>query len=456
LRKRHGDYVATATIGVGGENLVRFACIDIDSRQAGRAGLGAVLGAKKLKALVVSGTAELPAKEPERLLALAQEILETMKKSPIYRDDTKYGTGEFLEWINEERGTFPTKNWLFSVYEHAKDISPYAWVEKYVKKNIACFSCVKPCGKYFKVERGRYAGVELDGPEYETLFSLGANCYNNDIETLAKAHALCDIYGIDAISAGAVIALAKELYERKILKTSLDLSWDNTDNIPQLIELIATRRELGDELAEGVARFAKRYRAERFAVHVKNMAPPAYDVRGIKGLALAFATSPRGACHLRSCAYALELVGTFWKFKDVDRLSAKDKGAKIKAMEDLMTLYDCLGACKFSRSVFLAEGFSEVIRAVTGRELTETQLLEVGARVNTVKRLFNVRCGVTREWFRLPERLTREPIKGGVSEGALVREAELTGMLDEYFAARGWDAAGVPREDTLRALGIDL
>jgi aldehyde:ferredoxin oxidoreductase len=267
---------------------------------------------------------------------------------------------------------------------------------------------------------------------------------------------------MDTISAGDVIGFAMDLYENGILTKEetggLDLNFGNSDAELRLLEMIARREGLGDILADGVKRAAEKIGrdAERYAVHVKGMEPPAYDVRGIKGMALAFMTSTRGACHLRTCAYALELTGKFWKFKDVDRFSSDGKGAEIMDMEDLVVLYDALGVCKFSRGYFLASGFIDVLKAVTGVDITEEELLKTGERINNLKQLFNLREGMIRDDYALPEKITSVPIPEGVSEGHLVTLDEMDKMLEDYFRARGWGMNSVPTREKLNELGIEL
>jgi aldehyde:ferredoxin oxidoreductase len=458
LNKEHG--ATFATIGTGGEKLVKFAGIDCEERQAGRGGLGAVMGSKNLKAIGVGGTGDINVKEPKKLLDTSLDWVNKMVDSAGFQEDTKYGTGEFLNWINEERGAFPTRNWQLSFFENRKHIDPYYWAPKYAKKNKACYSCVKPCGKLFTITEGKYAGTVLDGVEYETLFSLGGNLENPDIEVLAKCNELCDMFGIDTISTGGVIGFAIELFERGLLTKEdtggLELAFGKPEILPSLIEMIGNREGIGDMMAEGVRSMAAKVGkdAAKYAVHVKGLEPPAYDARGIKGMGLAFMTSPRGACHLRSCAYALELTGKFWKFKDVDRFSSEDKGREIKEMEDLMTVYDSLGICKFSRGYFLANGFEKMFEFIDGRKMGEEDILKIGERVNNLKHMFNLREGIGKADFLLPPRLTNEPVTDGPSKGSVITDEEMHKMLIEYFMARGWDADGNITKHKLNELGL--
>ncbi len=461
VKEKEGD-VKVASIGPAGENLVRYACVDCDDRQAGRAGVGAVMGSKNLKAIAVRGTKDLVPHDPKALLDLNLEYLNKMTESSAYESDTKYGTGEFLEWINADRGVFPTRNWREGMFDERKEIDPYHWAPIYTKKNKACFSCSKPCGRLFTIDEGRFAGLAIDGIEYETLYSLGGVCGTGDIETVAKGNEICDHEGMDTISAGDAIGFAMDLYENGILTREetggLDLNFGNSDAELRLLEMIARREGLGDILADGVKVAAERIGkgADKYAVHVKGMEPPAYDVRGIKGMALAFLTSTRGACHLRTCAYALELTGKFWKFKDVDRFSSEGKGEEITDMEDLVVLYDVLGVCKFSRGYFFAEGFMDVLKAVTGAKISEEELLRTGERINNLKQLYNLREGMTRQDYVLPEKITSVPIPEGESKGHLVTVEEMDKMLEDYFNARGWGPNSVPTREKLNELGIDF
>ncbi|MBN1677451.1 MAG: aldehyde:ferredoxin oxidoreductase, partial [Candidatus Thermoplasmatota archaeon] len=255
LKRRHGWDVKVACIGVAGENLSCMASIDCDDRQSGRGGLGAVLGSKMLKAIVVRGTKDLVPADPDRLLQLALQYQKVYEAAPSFVEDTKYGTGEFLNWVNKDRGVFPTRNWQESVFNEREKIDPYYWAPKYVSKNKACFACTKPCGKLFEIKSGRFAGVAIDGIEYETLYSLGSTCGNADVESVARANELCDLLGMDTISCGVTIGFAMELYQRGIItkdQVGVDLAWSNApEAVPKMVELIGNRKGFGDVLADG-------------------------------------------------------------------------------------------------------------------------------------------------------------------------------------------------------------
>jgi len=461
-RRKIDRSFVVACIGPGGENLVRYAGVDSEHRQSGRGGVGAVLGSKKCKGIVVRGTKKLSMAEPGRLLEVSSNWHKTMVSSGDFEIDGKYGTGDFLEWMNSERGTFPTRNWQNSVYADRKKIDPYYWAPLIARKNKACYSCIKPCGHLVTIEDGKYNGVKIDGMEYELLYSLGSQIGNPDPEALARAHELVDRFGIDGISAGVSIGFAMECYEKGILSKDdcygYELNFGNIDGALDMIEAIATRREgLGNILADGTRLASQQIGkgSETFAVQVKGQEPPAYDVRGIKGLGLGFMTSPRGACHLRSCAYALELTGKFWKYKGIDRFAIQDKGEIIANLENLMALYDALGICKFQRGFYLLENVPQLVKVVTGLDMTETELLMVGERVHTLKKLFNLREGFGRKDDTLPPRLTSEPIPEGAAKGSYIKPEEAETMLDEYYLYRGWDGEGVPTDEKLEELDLE-
>jgi len=451
--------VMVACIGPAGENLVKIACIESDFRQFGRTGLGAVMGSKRLKAIAVRGTGDLKLANPKLMEKLLAEWYGTISTHPHAIADIKYGTGEFISTVNEVHGTFPTRNWQDSVFEGHRTIAPQYWVPKYSVKTKACYACIKPCGKVFVIKEGRYAGTVVDGPEFETQYSLGGCVGNPDPEVLAKANELCDELGLDTISAGVAIGWAMECYERGLLTPKdtdgVKLNFGDGDAILKTLELIAYRRGVGDLLADGVREASRRLGrgSEAFAVHVKGLEPPAYDARGLKGMGLAFASSTRGACHLRSCAYAAELSGGWWKFKRVDRLSAGGK-AYVATVENVMTLYDIVGICKFSRHFYFVEELPDFFKAVQGFTLKSKELLKLGERAWNLEKAFNVREGLDRRHDTLPPRLMNEPIREGSSKGSVITREELDRMLNDYYAARGWDRNGIPTRAKLEELGL--
>ncbi len=469
LKEKFGK-VSTAVIGPAGENLSKISTIDFEERQAARTGIGAVWGSKKLKGIVVKGTKKPTAANHAQLIKLIGKWAKIIKDHPATRDDMNYGSGEFLRWMNLERGTFPTRNWQWgyfqSFYDKAKEgellgIDPHYWVPKFRSDRNPCPNCTKPCSQVFKLTK-YMPGEEIDGPEYETLYSLGSELEIDDPEAVAYLNLLCDEYGMDTISAGVTIGWAMEAYERGLLTKEdtdgLDLRFGNVETAAETLRRMAYREgNLGKLLADGSKAASEKLGkgSEKFAIHVKGLELPAYDIRGIKGMALAIAVSYRGACHLTAGVYGTELVGRWWKFDGIDRLSAENKGFEVKTHEDLMQVYDAVGLCKFSRHMYTLEGIPELIEAVAGFQISNAELLAIGERIYNVARAFNVREGFSRKDDTLPWRLLHEPIPKGKSAGSYVKPKELEHMLDEYYQARGWSEEGIPTKVKLASLDLE-
>ena len=469
LKEKYGK-VSTAVIGPAGENLSKISGVDFEERQAARTGIGAVFGSKKLKGIAVRGTREPEVANKGELLKLIAKWAKIIKEHPATKDDMGYGSGEFLRWMNLERGTFPTRNWQWgyfqSFYDNAKEgellgIDPYYWVPKFRDGRNPCPNCTKPCSQVFKLTKYR-PGEKVDGPEYETLYSLGSELEIDDPEAVAYLNLLCDLYGLDTISAGVTIGWAMEAYEKGLLTKEdtdgLELKFGNVEAAAEALRKMAYREgKLGELLADGSKAASEKLGkgSDKFAIHVKGLELPAYDVRGIKGMALAIAVSYRGACHLTAGVYGTELVGKWWKFEGIDRLSAEQKGFEVKMHEDLMQVYDATGICKFSRHMFFLEGIPELLKAVTGIEFSNSDLITAGERIYNLAKAFNVREGFTRKDDTLPYRITHEPIPKGKSAGAYVSEEELEHMLDEYYMARGWSKEGIPTKAKLVSLDLE-
>ncbi len=467
LRERFGEGYRTALIGPAGEERSRISTLECDGRQAGRGGGGAVFGAKKLKAILVKGTGPVPVHDRERLKKLVAHWQPIIRGHPVTRDDMKYGSGEFLDWMNKEPGTFPSRNWQWgffkSAYARAKEgrieLDPYHWAPKYVAKNLACPTCTKPCGQLFQVKEGKYAGTEVDGPEYETLYSLGGCPEVASIEAVAKANEICDVLGLDTISAGVTVAWAMEAVERGLLTKKdldgIDLKFGDADAMLAVLEKMGRREgKTGALLADGTKVACERLgKGASFAIHIKGMELPAYDIRGSKGVALAFAVAFRGGDHLTGGVYGLEYGGSWWKLT-ADRHSLRGKGFEVKLLEDLMAVYDTLGVCKFTRHIYLLEGLPEMVAAQTGLDLTAAELLSIGERTSNLARAFNVREGFSRKDDHLPPRVMELPIPEGPSAGDRVSLEELQALLDDYYEARGWSRDGVPLTGRLASLDL--
>ena len=477
IAEEYGFGHRTAVIGPAGENLSYISMIECEDRQAGRGGPGAVMGSKKLKAITVDGTKDIPIARPEELKELNHKWrLETTGRGDIEITgtgdasiDVQYGTGEAFDAKNTALGIYPTRNWESGYFKRAYDrledpaedrvsVDPRYWTEEYVDTKRPCPYCTKPCSQYFEAEDTKYGDIAVDGPEYETQYALGGNVEVDEIEAVAKANEICDCLGLDTIDAGNAISWAMEAAEKGLLDdvdSDVDLEFGNAEAVLELLRRMShAEGELGELLMDGHVRAARRAGGgEEFAIHVKNQAPAGFEPRGIKGMGLAFGVSPRGADHLTSCLYALEMGGNFWEFEKYDRTRMDGKALALKSMEDLMAVYDITGVCKFTRGLTLEEGVRELLNAMTGFDLTRGELLTAGERMYVLSRAFNVREGFGREDDMLPSRFTEE-VPYGPNEGESIDMDAYERELDRYYAARGFDTQGTPLSGTLEDLDL--
>ncbi|MFW5898745.1 MAG: aldehyde ferredoxin oxidoreductase family protein [Candidatus Saliniplasma sp.] len=471
--KEEYERFSTAVIGPAGENLSKIAEIECEDRQAGKGGGGAVMGSKNLKAIAVKGTKDIPISDREKLDELISKWRkittgkgETADESFSPEDQMEYGTGEAMEAKNKVFGCFPTRNWQAGYFKKAYDklegderieLDPRYWTAEYREGRRPCPYCTKPCSQYFVAEDTPYGDIEVDGPEYETLYSLGGACEIDDIEAVSKGNEICDRLGLDTISAGIAISWAMEAYEKGLIDTDIDLKFGNADAMLEALKRIAHKEgELGELLGDGVYEATKKVGqgSEKFAIHVKGMPPAGFEVRGIKGMALAFAVAPRGADHLTSCLYALEMAGDYWDFKNYDNTKLRGKAFALKSMEDLMTLYDITGVCKFSRGLMVDEGLLELVNAVTGFDIDLDEFLRIGERTYNLSKLFNLKNGFTREDDKLPDRFFKDKVLYGPTEGETISRREFEEELDRYYDVRGWDEEGIPLKNTLKRLDL--
>jgi aldehyde:ferredoxin oxidoreductase len=451
LKEKHEKDTQVASIGRAGENIVRFACIMTNYRAAARTGLGAVMGSKRLKAIAVRGSLDLEVADLDRFERLASAAHKRLLLHKFSASTTKYGTSILVELMSEI-GRFPTRNFQSGVFEHAAQIGGERLVSEFKVKDRACFCCPLRCENFVRVPGAE--PLSEGKVEYETLSSLGGRCGNADLEGLLHANRLCNLYGLDTISCGAVISFAMECYERGLLTSKdtdgIELKWGNSEAIVKCIEKIARREGFGAKLAEGTARFAKRFgkKAARFTMVVKGMDEPAQDGRAQKSMGLSHATANRGADHLTSFEVLSEVgfveaieerFGKKVMPEGADRLNPKYKPLMVRDGENFCAIVDSLVACKFGAvwppALYFAD-FAGGLTALTGTRYTEKDLRLIGERIFTLERAFDIREGVTAKDDRLPERLTKEPAPAGPCKGHVV---ELDRMLREYYQLRGWD-----------------
>ena len=440
--------VRVAAIGKAGENRVRFATISNEGRHAGRGGVGAVMGSKNLKAIALSGDQVTTVSDP----AAVDRIADTLRERSLGSLTDKYrkiGTVANLAVFNR-LGTLPTRNFQQSTFDQADALSGETLTEHNFSRRHGCASCTIRCERLFKALNGTEQRLE-----YETLFALGPLCGIDDPQLVLQAAQLCDLYGIDTISAGGTLAWAMECSERGLLPEAqkLGLRFGQAEGVLSAIAAIAERDGIGALLAEGSRRAALEVGEESgyWAMHVKGLELPGYEPRSLKTMALGLAVSPRGACHNRSGAYEADFSG------EVDRLRADaGRGSLVTASEDFAAVLDSLIICKFLRKCFndFYRETAEILSRVTGWTCSEAELRLIGERIHTAKKLFNIREGwqLNDDW--LPPRLLSETLPTGVAQGVGLNSAELRQMIQSYFHARGWEENGLVPEKKLRELEL--
>ncbi len=458
IKQDLGDYyVRVAAIGLAGEKLSRIACIiNEKTRAAGRTGMGAVMGSKNLKAIAVRGTNDIRVAKPTEFIEMVKEFHERMK-GPAAQKYRTLGTSENI-LVHNALQCMPTRNYNNAHFENAKKVSGEYLNEKFVVKIIGCSSCAMRCEHEVVVPEGPYKGT-LTRMEYETLWAMGPYCGIDELDAIVKGMELCNYYGIDAISAGVVVAFAMDCYENGLLSTKdfdgLEANFGNSEALIQILEKIGTRTGIGNILAEGVRIAAQKIGkgAEKLAQHIKGLEVTGYDLRCLKTAALGFAVSFRGADHNRHGAYAFDVKGK------VDRLKAeKGRGKLVRDMEDIYALIDSLIVCKFSRGTYYKGlvDMATLYTLVTGIEMTAEELKKSGERINTVARLINIREGLGRKDDTLPWKVLNLPIPDdGPVKGAYVTLDELNLLLDDYYQSRGWNSNGIPTKMKLEELNMN-
>lgn len=453
LRESEGDApIGVSSIGPAGERLSRFACINSDLyRQAGRGGVGAVMGSKNLKAIVVKGKKEVDLHDRKRVIELNRENYQRAKKSVVAQARMKYGTPLTLN-ITHTGGILPTKNFQFGTWEKALGKIDSVGVHKSAISHKACLSCFTHCGMITRVSEGKYKGSELEGPEYETLGMFGSNQLVDDLPTIIQANILCDKLGLDTISAGNVIGFIMECFERELISSreteGVEIRFGDREASLAAIEMMAYRQGFGDILAEGVKAISERIGKEsnQFAMHVKGMEFPAYEPRGAFGSALSYAVSPRGACHRRAWPPAKEILGNYPPY------TVEGKAEMVKGLYDENCILHSLLVCDMpAKFIPLShDDYSKYFEAVTGEPVSKEDFRVIADRIETLIKMFNVREGFTRKDDALPYRTLHEPLPDGPAKGQFIGEENLNRMLNEYYELRGWDRLGIPREETLK------
>jgi aldehyde:ferredoxin oxidoreductase len=449
-----------ACIGPAGEKKVLFASIMNDKhRAAGRSGVGAVMGSKNLKAVVVKGKGRIPLADPDRFKAFNKKIMDTfkqgIKETPLGL--TVNGTAGVV-MATQNFGVLPTKNWQQGTFDGWEKIHGEELTRRFLKSNKACYACPIGCGRNTKVDGPRFSG-EGEGPEYETIYAMGSNCMVDDLAAITKANYICNELGMDTITMGATIACAMELVERGFLseeEVGRPLPWGDAGALVELTRMTGNREGFGKRLAEGSYRLAESCGHPELAPVAKKQEFPGYEPRGSQAMGLAYATSPIGGSHMRGDPAYFELFGVP---ESMDPHQWEGKAKVTKAFQDLSAIIDAAGLCIFFAVRNLAAkdlgvapvGILEYLNAATGIDYTLEELMQAGERIINAERLFLARAGFTRKDDSLPDRLTQTPAPTGPAKGLVCHLEE---MLEEYYQVQGWSADGIPTQETLGELGL--
>lgn len=460
LKQSEGKNAKIAVIGPAGEKLCRIACIITDGyhgRALGRCGIGAVMGSKHLKAVVVKGSQLVEVAERTVLQNINKQMVPLIKEN--MKAVTDAGTGSGLE-ASEELGNLPIRNWYQGSWkEGAVKTTGMTLAETRLTGNYHCGNCIISCGRVISAQDGPYQGIEMAGPEYETLGLFGTNLLNDNLDSIIKANELCNRYGLDTISTGSVLGFAMEAYERGLIDNKdtggIAAEWGNSESIIRLVESIGEREHIGRLLGEGVRRAAEEIggNAIEFTAEIKGLELPAHDGRAKFTAAIGMATSNRGACHLSGFTHDFEegaVIEDLGTPALTDRFAREGKAENVVQMQNLMGMMDSLIVCKFALFGGLTiNPMIDALNAATGWDVDREEFFTTGGRIFNLKRLYNTRLGISRKDDALPHRMARHRRGGGTHELAPLFE-----MLDEYYKLRGWDELGLPTKETLRKLGL--
>jgi aldehyde:ferredoxin oxidoreductase len=462
IRSETDDRARVAAIGIAGEKRCRMAAVIFEgphSRAAGRCGFGALLGSKNLKALAVRARGQIPIHDLEGLKALLKEDIPAIQK--FAEGLTKFGTPGALEAV-EAHGDLPIQNWRGGSWpEGATATCAQTNLPKYLDRHYACFSCPIRCAKIIHIEEGSLGGVHSHQPEYETVAGFGANLLNDDFQVIALANERCNRYGLDTISTSAAVALAMECFERGLLTSQdtngLNLSWGNAEAILNLVDWIAKGQGLGALLAQGTRQAARQIGplAREYVIDAKGLDLAYHDPRAFTSMAANYATAVRGGCHLEALTYFLGRgvpLADMGYTEPPDPHSNEGKGKIACDMQNYMGIYNPLGLCKFLFPVRVGpKMIAGWVERVTGWPMDQESLLVTGERIFNLKRMYNIRLGISRKDDLLPPRMLSHPRPEGRAEGVL---PHLGQMLQEYYGLRGWSEEGIPTDERLSDLGL--
>ncbi len=448
IKEKAGRETSILTIGIAGEKLVKFACINNDYwRQAGRTGGGAVFGSKNLKAIAIKSTKkEVKYYDEDKLREAVKEVHEKIRESTPIQGYALRGTVGAVETANRLE-FFPTKYWSKVRFEEYEKVSWEAYRQYRVKK-MTCIGCPVACHQYVEIKDPKYGEIKVS-LEYENIFAIAGLCEISDANAVAYINQLIDDYGLDTISTGNVVAFAIEAYNRGKLKSEFKLKYGDPDAFIHLVEKIARKEGIGELLAEGVSKAAERLGLSELAVHVKGLEPPGYDPRTLRGMILSYAVSYRGACHLRMMGYHADLMKL-----GGDRFSTgKEKIEALIDLEDRGAIYDSLPICKFGRYIYDWDLMTKLLNLATGFNYTVNELKKTAKRIITLARLINIEFGVKREDDYLPIKFFKEEVEFQGRKCKL-SENEVRSMIQTYYQMRNWSENGIPKKDVIEELEL--
>lgn len=471
IRKELGDKsFAVLCIGPAGENRVKISSVMSDDRAAGRCGGGAVWGAKNLLAIAIKGAKNIVVADPDRFKKSVKNTHAIIKKNPMFLGLKSAGTIGDIPG-NDDGGDWPTKNWQSNSWGKGPALYDHYEANNFIK-GFGCYKgCTMACARWVKVKDGKYSTPEHGGAEYESISCFTAYVMNENMDAAVHSTYLCNEYGLDTISTGAVIAFAMECFEHALWKDEdlqgLNLQWGNSEVLPVLVKQIAYREGIGNVLAEGVRNAAKLLGqgSERFAIHVKGLEGPAHDPRSGKALAVAYATGNRGMCHIHPVeAMAWDRGKLDWGLMEyglpdpnnVERWDENRKGSAVAMLQNGLALPDIVGTCKFYMyGGVTIDHLAEMISALTGWDIDGQELLKSSERVINLQRLFNIREGVTAIDDQIPERVKAVPGFGKYSKEEACGISNLKDMLLEFYQTRGWDpVSGKPLQSKLKEMDL--
>jgi len=476
MKKDLGEDFQILTIGPAGENQVKFACISHDfGRQAGRTGMGAVLGSKNIKAIAVKGTGSIPVWDIEKAYAMGKKAFKKISEKPGFKGWTPEGTAGITDWVNEV-GAFPAKNFQTSHIDHSQMINGQKVLERLKITDKGCYCCPTPCGKYGHT-RTPVGSAFMEGPEYETIALFGGSCMLKTIEAVAYANYLCDELGIDTISGASVAAFAIECFEKGLItekEIGRKIEFSDLDSIVYLLNLMSLRQnDLGNLLAQGVKIASEKIKqgSEKFAIHVKGLEWTGYECRNAPSMMLAYMTADIGAHHNRAWVLGHDVVGAATNVHDLisagaagDKrsraiISGKDCAGFVIDSQHTRPAFDLLGCCRLQMMElgFEVENYADLYSIITGKKIAWEDLLKVSEKVWHLTRMISAReiKNFGRKSDYPPPRFYEEPTPSGPNKGYCIRLDELDELLDAYYSARGWDKNGIPTNETLIRVGLE-